>query len=150
MRSSPKILFYLRKNRLNKDGKASIMIRLTINDEMSQFAAKLDVEPELWDAKYGRVDGKTAYANRLNATLDNIKAALINHHNEIEKYDTVVTAEKVHQEEKPKETAKRKRSNAVDYETVFLQRNELKARQSVYISKEIHEKVSRTCWTERI
>ena len=78
MRSSLKILFYLRKNRLNKDGKASIMIRLTINSEMSQFAAKLDVEPELWDAKYGRVDGKTAYANRLNATLDNIKAALIN------------------------------------------------------------------------
>ena len=46
-------------------------------------------------------------------------------------------------EEKPKEPTKRKRSNAVDYETVFLQRNELKARQSVYISKEIHEKVSR-------
>lgn len=53
------------------------------------------------------------------------------------------TEEKVHQEEKPKEPARRKRSNAVDYETVFLQRNELKARQSVYISKEIHEKVSR-------
>ena len=95
MRSSLKILFYLRKNRLNKDGKASIMIRLTINSEMSHCAAKLDVEPELWDAKCGRVDGKTAYANRLNATLDNIKAALINHHNEIEKFDTVVTAEKV-------------------------------------------------------
>ena len=51
--------------------------------------------------------------------------------------------EKGHQEEKNKEPAKRKRNNAVDYETVFLQRNELKARQSVYISKEIHEKVSR-------
>lgn len=55
MRSSLKILFYLRKNRLNKDGKASIMIRLTINSEMSQFAAKLDVEPELWDAKFAGV-----------------------------------------------------------------------------------------------
>lgn len=46
-------------------------------------------------------------------------------------------------EEKPKESAKRKRAASVDYETTFLQRNELKARQSVYISKEIHEKVSR-------
>jgi paraquat-inducible protein B len=95
MRSSLKILFYLRKNYLNKEGKAGIMIRLTINGEMSQFSAKLDVEPELWNAKHGRVDGKTAHANRLNATLDNIKAALINHHNEIEKFDTIVTAEKV-------------------------------------------------------
>lgn len=41
-------------------------------------------------------------------------------------------------EEKTKEPAKRKRNNTVDYETVFLQRNELRARQSVYISKEIH------------
>ena len=46
-------------------------------------------------------------------------------------------------EEKPKEPAKQKRSNSVDYESVFLQRDELKARQSVYISKEIHEKVSK-------
>lgn len=60
------------------------------------------------------------------------------------KQDTIVVPEKkAHQEERPKETAKRKRSNTVDYETIFLQRNELKARQSVYISKEIHEKVSR-------
>lgn len=53
------------------------------------------------------------------------------------------TEEKAHQEEKPKEPAKRKRSNTIDYETTFLQRNELKARQSVYVSKEIHEKVSK-------
>lgn len=95
MRSSLKILFYLRKNYLNKESKTGVMIRLTINGEMSQFSAKLDVEPALWDAKHGRVEGKTAYANRLNATLDNIKAGLINHHNEIEKFDAIVTAKKV-------------------------------------------------------
>ena len=51
--------------------------------------------------------------------------------------------EKTNVGEKPREPAKRKRGNTAGYETVFLQRGELKARQSVYISKEIHEKVSK-------
>ena len=50
-KSTFKILFYLRKNYVNKEGKASIMIRITVNGEMSQFSSKLDVEPRLWDTK---------------------------------------------------------------------------------------------------
>ena len=34
-KSTFKILFYLRKNYVNKEGKASIMIRITVNGEMS-------------------------------------------------------------------------------------------------------------------
>lgn len=60
-----------------------------------------------------------------------------------EEDEAAVVQEKPNAGEKPREPAKRKRGNSVDYETVFLQRNELKARQSVYISKEIHEKVSK-------
>ena len=54
-KSTFKILFYLRKNYVNKEGKASIMIRITVNGEMSQFSSKLDVEPRLWDTKLGRL-----------------------------------------------------------------------------------------------
>ena len=39
-KSTFKILFYLRKNYVNKEGKASIMIRITVNGEMSQFSSK--------------------------------------------------------------------------------------------------------------
>ena len=34
---------------MNKDGKAGIMIRLTVNGEIAQFSSKLDVEPDLCD-----------------------------------------------------------------------------------------------------
>jgi hypothetical protein len=68
-----------------------------------------------------------------------------------EKQEEIASEEKMAVGEKPKESAKRKRSNAVDYETVFLQRNELKARQSVYISKEIHERYRKSsAYWERI
>jgi len=40
-----------------------------------------------------------------------------------------------------KEPARRKRGNA-DYSSIFLQRNELKARSSVYISQHIHSTIT--------
>jgi len=46
-----KSLSYLRKNHVNKDGKVRIMIRLSVNVEVSQFSSKLDIELELWDVK---------------------------------------------------------------------------------------------------
>lgn len=42
----------------------------------------------------------------------------------------------------PKENTRRRRSSA-DYGTVFLQRNEIKTRQCVYISREVHNKISK-------
>ena len=54
-KSTFKILFYLRKNYLNKEGKAGIMIRLSLNGEISQFSSKLDIEPDKWDTTLGKV-----------------------------------------------------------------------------------------------
>jgi predicted metal-dependent RNase len=42
-------------------------------------------------------------------------------------------------EEKPKESPKKKRGQSIDYETVFLVRNELRNRQGLYIDKENYE-----------
>ena len=58
-KSTFKILFYLRKNYLNKEGKAGIMIRLSLNGEISQFSSKLDIEPDKWDTTLGKAKGNT-------------------------------------------------------------------------------------------
>lgn len=93
--STFKILFYLRKNYLNKEGKAGIMIRLTVNGEVSQFSSKLDTEPDMWDVRTGRVAGNSMKARQLNGLLDNMQTSLRNHYYEIEKRESYVTAEKV-------------------------------------------------------
>lgn len=41
-----------------------------------------------------------------------------------------------------KESVRRKRTNA-DYDETFLKRNEIKTRQCVYISREVHNKISK-------
>ena len=47
-RSTFKVLFYL-KRQSEKNGKAPIMGRITINGTVSQFSCKLSVSPKLWD-----------------------------------------------------------------------------------------------------
>lgn len=53
-KSTFKILFYLRKNQVNKDGLVSIMVRLTVNGDVAQFSSKLNINPENWDVTLGR------------------------------------------------------------------------------------------------
>lgn len=93
--STFKILFYLRKNYLNKEGKAGIMIRLTLNGEVSQFSSKLDIEPDMWDVKQGKASGNSAKARQLNTLLEEMRRSIRNHYHEIELREAYVTAEKV-------------------------------------------------------
>ena len=48
-RSTFSILFYLKKKALKKDGTTPIMVRVTVNGEISNLSAKLSINAELWD-----------------------------------------------------------------------------------------------------
>lgn len=76
MKATYRTLFYLKKNAVLKNGKAVIMIRITINGEIAQLSSKLQVNPEVWDLKAGKVKGRTAEANNINRQLDNLKSAI--------------------------------------------------------------------------
>ena len=54
MRSTFKILFYLKRNNPKPDGTG----RITIDKTISQFSCKMTVPPNLWDTKAGRLTGK--------------------------------------------------------------------------------------------
>lgn len=45
MKSTFRVLFYLRKNEVNKSGNSSIMVRITVNGEQVQFSSKLQIKP---------------------------------------------------------------------------------------------------------
>lgn len=94
-KSTFKILFYLRKNQVNKDGLVSIMVRLTVNGDVAQFSSKLNINPENWDVTLGRAKGNSIKARQMNELLEDIRASLKNHYRDIEMQETYVTAEKV-------------------------------------------------------
>ena len=62
MRSTFKILFYLKRNNPKADGTVPAMCRITVDGTISQFSCKMNVPPNLWDTKAGRLTGKSRLA----------------------------------------------------------------------------------------
>lgn len=77
-KSTFKLLFYLKKNEPKKNGNAPIMARITIDGTPKTLGTKLEINPNNWDLKYGRVEGKSAKALGINQKLDNIRARIGN------------------------------------------------------------------------
>ena len=49
-----RILFYIKRNALLRNGSAPIMGRITINGERAQFSTRLSVDQQVWDPHSGR------------------------------------------------------------------------------------------------
>lgn len=95
MRSTFKVLFYLKKNNLKPDGKAPVMGRITVNGTIAQFSCKFDIKPSLWDTTANRAAGKSVEAQKINQKLDNIKTQIGKQYQSISNRDNFVSAEKV-------------------------------------------------------
>ena len=67
-----KVLLYLKKSGLDKSGKAPIMGRITVGRSIAQFSCKLSCEPNLWNPRESRMDGKTHEAVETNGRLENL------------------------------------------------------------------------------
>ena len=67
-----KVLLNLKKSSLDKQGKAPIMGRITLNNSMAQFSCKLSCTPNLWNPRSGRLDGKSKEAVETNAKIEHI------------------------------------------------------------------------------
>jgi len=57
---------------LDKQGKAPVMGRITLNNSMAQFSCKLSCNPKLWNPRSGRLEGKSKEAVETNAKIDRI------------------------------------------------------------------------------
>ncbi len=95
MRSTFKVLFYLKKNAPKKSGFVPVMCRVTVDGQVAQFSCKLDVDPKLWDTKTGRLMGRSNIALEANRFLDKIRVGVNSKYQEIVDRDNYVTAEKV-------------------------------------------------------
>ena len=54
MRSTFKLLFYINRQKVKKNGKCPVMGRITLDGKVSQYSTGLEVEPAYWDADTGR------------------------------------------------------------------------------------------------
>lgn len=94
-RSTFKLLFYLKKNEPKKNGNVPVMGRITIDGTPKSFSTKLDINPNNWDLRHGRVLGKSAQALNTNLKLDNIRVRINKIYDDMLKDEGFATSQKV-------------------------------------------------------
>ena len=67
-----KVLLYLKKSGMDKSGKAPIMGRITLGRSIAQFSCKFSCNPDLWNPRESRMDGKSREAVEINGRLENL------------------------------------------------------------------------------
>lgn len=95
MRSTFRVLFYLKKSTPKKNGFVPVMCRVTVDGTISQFSCKLDIDPLMWDMKSSRATGRSTVALETNRHLDKIRVGINAKYKEIAERDNYVSAEKV-------------------------------------------------------
>ena len=95
MRSTFKILFYVKKGSEKPNGNLLLICRLTVDGEVKQFSCKMDVPPRLWDVKNGRATGTSLEAQKINAAVDRIRVYVNRHYQELMRSGGYVTAAKL-------------------------------------------------------
>ena len=95
MKSTYSVIFYLKREKLKKDGTYPVMGRITVDGTQCQFSCKVNCSADIWETKGGRAIGKSVMARSVNMELDKIKARIDKYYKEIVDRDNFVTAEKV-------------------------------------------------------
>ena len=60
MKSTFKVLFYLKKGSEKKNGEVMIMARITIDGKLCQFSTKQSIQPDNWNTAAGKAKGRDA------------------------------------------------------------------------------------------
>ena len=98
MKSIFRVVFYLRSNYVNKEGKTSVMLRIYLNNErLSIGSTGISVKSSQWDKEKERIKGRTTEALNTNLQLDNIASGLQSIFRRIEMSD-VVSLERIKSE----------------------------------------------------
>lgn len=91
-RTTFSLLFYIRRNKLNKSGEAPVFMRITINGERADASVKRSIVPRLWNTTKGKAVENSKLGKDLNLYLDAISANLLRLQRDMELDGVVVSA----------------------------------------------------------
>ncbi len=87
------VMFYINRGKAKKSGMCTIMGRISVSGEMTQFSTKIDIDPKLWSAKAYRLKGKSRETMEINRKLEALTNDIMMHHRELIETQNYVTAE---------------------------------------------------------
>ncbi len=87
------ILYYLKKSKIDNQGKAPIYLRITVDGKRSEISIKRKIEIERWDSASSKVKGRTEEVKELNSYLDILTSKVYQHHKDLIQENKLVTSE---------------------------------------------------------
>jgi site-specific recombinase XerD len=95
MRSTFKVLFFLKRDKVKKDGSVPLFCRITVDGREVRFGMKQDIQPGYWDVKAGKAAGRSSEAVEINTLIDSTKSAIFKVYRDLQERENSVSAEKV-------------------------------------------------------
>jgi integrase len=95
MRSTFNILFYLNTSKKKKSGLCPVIGRITVDGNIAQFSLREDAHPNCWDARRGRVKGKSREHTELNRKIDQTEQSIRDIYKRTVDESGYVTAEQI-------------------------------------------------------
>lgn len=92
MRHSFSIYFYLKRRKLQKDSKSTIMLRIIVNNKATDVSLKTSILQEHWDKQNRRVSDMNPEAHNINAYLDKVSSTLQHHYRQAQLEGKQLTA----------------------------------------------------------
>ncbi len=77
MRHSFSIYFYLKRRKLQKDSKSTIMLRIIVNNKAADVSLKTSILHEHWDKQNRRVSDMNPEAHDINTYLNKVSSGKI-------------------------------------------------------------------------
>lgn len=93
MKSTFRVLFFLKRDKQKKDGRTPLMCRVTVDGKEARFNMKMDIDPDLWDVKANKAIGRAKDVLEINSLIDNVKASLFQIYRDLQERGKQVTAE---------------------------------------------------------
>ncbi|MCP4551129.1 MAG: site-specific integrase [Bacteroidetes bacterium] len=71
--TSYNLLFFIKRKKLLKSGKASLYVKITVNKNHTEFVLNCSVNPDLWNGETGAAKGNSQEAKLVNEFLNSVK-----------------------------------------------------------------------------
>ena len=89
------LLFYVKRAKIDNNGKAPIYVRITIDGIRSELSIKRSIEIERWNTEAGKVKGNTEEVKSVNTYIDVVRNKIYDHHKRLIDANKKVTAEAI-------------------------------------------------------
>ena len=85
-------IFYIKRSKADKNGKANIYLRITVNGKRAELSISRKVDVKKWVSSSGKMKGSSIEAQQLNKYIDSISNKIYKIHQKLVEENKLITA----------------------------------------------------------